>query len=678
MATQINLTTGTSSTTVNLALGGRGPAGADGSASVDQASITAAITNKATFAADNNLQTEIEVKSANFTAAIDGMYHAVATLTVTDPASPVEGKGFTVLIRNGTATIGGTAYANAGSIVRRVWHSGSYANYLYRDATAYATALGANDNYVTDAEKAALHPAVTVSGNGLTLSGQGITLDIGAGLNVSPEVEYLAPDDKIPVLDASDDYSLAAVTPNEIWNFLADKVDGDILTYKIATGAPDLSVAAQLAIYLKSQNLWASSVFWACELDQNKTSGATNSSLGGISADLNLGGGYARKNGGILCDSTAAFYATLTGLQTAAALTVITSSARSHEAEAESGIGDFRMAFGSASAGRQLSILNTSANITGETVAIFARNGATRAIGTTSVAWVQGENTVESIQFSTAGTKLWIDGSPITLGLTSGMTTSSDSSPNSTGFTSNNNLYIANRAESITTTGLFGLLKYVVVVFGNLTDAQNLAISQILKSKDASNRKSLCFWGDSLTETKHSGFTNTGATIRITPPAVRYYAEYGSRALGFGISGQTASQIAARATASATYSDYITVIWAGTNDRSNSDFDAVVDSISSIVSHIGHSRYIVVTPLKDTAWTSEQKANLDNIRAEIIARFPDNYLDSWAVTGTTDGAPDTGYRRYNSAGVEDSLHPNDTWNTGFIANLNAFITGKGW
>jgi len=148
MATQINLTTGTSSTTVNLALGGRGPAGADGSASVDQASITAAITNKATFAADNDLQTEIEVKSANFTAAIDGMYHAVATLTVTDPATPVEGKGFTVLIRNGTATIGGTAYANAGSIVRRVWHSGSYANYLYRDATAYATAAQGTDERV--------------------------------------------------------------------------------------------------------------------------------------------------------------------------------------------------------------------------------------------------------------------------------------------------------------------------------------------------------------------------------------------------------------------------------------------------------------------------------------------------------------------------------------------------
>jgi hypothetical protein len=98
----------------------------------------------------------IEVKSANFTAAIDGMYHAVTTLTVTDPASPVEGKGFTVFIRNGTATIGGTAYANAGSIVRRVWHSGSYTNYLYRDATAYAAASHTHVSAdVTDATSSA-------------------------------------------------------------------------------------------------------------------------------------------------------------------------------------------------------------------------------------------------------------------------------------------------------------------------------------------------------------------------------------------------------------------------------------------------------------------------------------------------------------------------------------------
>ena len=69
------------------------------------------------------------VRSANFTAANDAYYTATATLTVTDP-TPAEGKGFWVQVRNGTATVGGTAYATAGTLIRRVYHSGAWATYL--------------------------------------------------------------------------------------------------------------------------------------------------------------------------------------------------------------------------------------------------------------------------------------------------------------------------------------------------------------------------------------------------------------------------------------------------------------------------------------------------------------------------------------------------------------------
>lgn len=68
------------------------------------------------------------VKSANFAAINDAMYHVVATCTVTDP-TPVEGKGFEVFVRNGTATVGGTAYSRAGTRILRVFHSGAWANY---------------------------------------------------------------------------------------------------------------------------------------------------------------------------------------------------------------------------------------------------------------------------------------------------------------------------------------------------------------------------------------------------------------------------------------------------------------------------------------------------------------------------------------------------------------------
>jgi hypothetical protein len=77
-----------------------------------------------------------EVKSSNFTAANDGDYTVTATLTVTDP-TPAEGKGFSVFVRNGTATIGGTAYATAGTIIERIYHSGAWSNYAYQVASPY-------------------------------------------------------------------------------------------------------------------------------------------------------------------------------------------------------------------------------------------------------------------------------------------------------------------------------------------------------------------------------------------------------------------------------------------------------------------------------------------------------------------------------------------------------------
>lgn len=85
-----------------------------------------------TLALTNDIPPQ-EVKSANFTAADKGEYVATATLTVTDP-TPSEGANFSVLVRNGTATVGGTAYAVAGTLIRRVFHSGAWANYPYSSA----------------------------------------------------------------------------------------------------------------------------------------------------------------------------------------------------------------------------------------------------------------------------------------------------------------------------------------------------------------------------------------------------------------------------------------------------------------------------------------------------------------------------------------------------------------
>lgn len=86
---------------------------------------------------------EAVVVSANITAEIDKKYHVVSNATFTDPASPVEGKGYEVFVRNGIATIGGVDYP-VGSYVFRTYHSGAWASQLIG---------GTNDSFLVDLTK---------------------------------------------------------------------------------------------------------------------------------------------------------------------------------------------------------------------------------------------------------------------------------------------------------------------------------------------------------------------------------------------------------------------------------------------------------------------------------------------------------------------------------------------
>lgn len=76
----------------------------------------------------NNVQHEPIVVSGSLTAVLNRYYIQVASATYTDPITPVEGEGFIVFVRNGTATIGGVAYP-VGGLVFRYYHSGSWATY---------------------------------------------------------------------------------------------------------------------------------------------------------------------------------------------------------------------------------------------------------------------------------------------------------------------------------------------------------------------------------------------------------------------------------------------------------------------------------------------------------------------------------------------------------------------
>jgi hypothetical protein len=84
------------------------------------------------------------VVSSNTNAVNDTNYTVVANATFTDP-SPVEGKGYVVFVRNGTATIGGVGYTE-GRLVYRVFHSGGWSSVVYVDKVYVDTALALKVN----------------------------------------------------------------------------------------------------------------------------------------------------------------------------------------------------------------------------------------------------------------------------------------------------------------------------------------------------------------------------------------------------------------------------------------------------------------------------------------------------------------------------------------------------
>lgn len=125
------------------------------------------------------------VKSASFTAALDATYHVVANATVTDP-TPTEGKGYVVFVRNGTATISGTSYA-IGKVIRRVYHSGSWASYVYDTASAFAAASHTHtSSQISDASASyGAGKVVTRGSSGEVTAGADV---IGSRTSILPDI----------------------------------------------------------------------------------------------------------------------------------------------------------------------------------------------------------------------------------------------------------------------------------------------------------------------------------------------------------------------------------------------------------------------------------------------------------------------------------------------------------
>lgn len=79
------------------------------------------------------------VVSSDITAENDGQYTLVASAVISDP-TPAEGKGYWVVVRNGTLDLeDGNQFSGDGTLVYRIYHSGTWTNYSqspYNDATS--------------------------------------------------------------------------------------------------------------------------------------------------------------------------------------------------------------------------------------------------------------------------------------------------------------------------------------------------------------------------------------------------------------------------------------------------------------------------------------------------------------------------------------------------------------
>jgi hypothetical protein len=120
------------------------------------------------------------------TQASTSTHHIILdNVTLSDPA-PFNGVWFSTIVRNGTATIGGTAYG-VGSLVYRVYHSGSWSNTVFLDQTqigsATQTALNKIENFIYSKSNQILG-----SHNGNTAETVLLSIDISGGEFVAGDI----------------------------------------------------------------------------------------------------------------------------------------------------------------------------------------------------------------------------------------------------------------------------------------------------------------------------------------------------------------------------------------------------------------------------------------------------------------------------------------------------------
>ena len=121
-------------------------------------------------------------------------------------------------------------------------------------------------------------------------------------------------------------------------------------------------------------------------------------------------------------------------------------------------------------------------------------------------------------------------------------------------------------------------------------------------------------WGDSLTY-------GTGSTLNENYPDI-LSRKTGFNVVGFGVPGETSTEIKARFLARPDLFKNPTIIWAG---RNNNAYPTVVkDDISEMVASLGHEKYLVLGIPADT---TEGQTGILSLNSDLKAIYKDNFID---------------------------------------------------
>jgi hypothetical protein len=208
-----------------------------------------------TLSDQTDLQTALDSKqgisvevTGSITAANDVKYIQTASATYTDP-TPVQGKGYQIVVIAGTATVGGVAYTQVGTVINRYYNSAAWVSTFVRNRPMPYQGNGQNLQFTNASTRFFLISGIF--GGTLTTSSQAVYYFPTGGTFSDMRIETNGPQPAsgslvITVMSGSNPASLAASTM--VCTFAAGSAAG------VQTSGNTLTISAGDYVCFRSVN----------------------------------------------------------------------------------------------------------------------------------------------------------------------------------------------------------------------------------------------------------------------------------------------------------------------------------------------------------------------------------------------------------------------------------------